>query len=60
MSAEILDLFLCLHQGDGGGGGDGREQRAGDGQEQVQFGRKPVKWVVPQRRGIVPDGMVQT
>jgi hypothetical protein len=48
------------HQGDGGGGGDGHEQRVGDGQEQVKSGRKPVKWVVLRRRGIVPDGMVQT
>ena len=60
VSAESLDLFSCLHQGDGGGGGDGREQRVRDGQEQVKSGRKPVKWVVPRRRGIVPDGMVQT
>ena len=60
VSAESLDLFSCLHQGDGGGGGDGCEQRVGDGQEQVKSGRKPVKWVVPRRRGIVPDRMVQT
>ena len=48
VSAESLDLFSCLHQGDGGGGGDGREQRVRNGQEQVKSGRKPVKWMVPR------------
>ena len=48
------------HQGGGRGGGEGRVQRVGDCQKQIKSGRKPAKWMVPKKRGIVPDGMVQT
>ena len=41
------------HQEGGGEGEEGRGERVGDGQLPGRTGRKPAKWVVPMRRGIV-------
>ena len=49
------------HQEGGGGGGGEREQRVGDDGGAVKPSRRSVGWVVPRRRrGIVPDGIVQS
>ena len=52
--------MIVTNQGDVGEGGRGRGLGVGDGREQGKTGRKPVKWVLPRRRGIVLGGMVQT
>ena len=49
------------HQEGGGVGGGGREQRVGDDGGAVKPGRRSVGWVVPRRRrGVVPDGIMQS
>ena len=49
------------HQEGGGGGGGEREQHVGDDGGAVKPSRRSVGWVVPRRRrGIVPDGIVQS
>ena len=59
---EGPDVRASSQGGDGDGqGGEGRGERVGESEEPVKQASRPVKWkVVRRKRGVIPDGLVQT
>ena len=58
---NVIPVDVTCHQGGDEEGGEADGERVGDGAVAAQAGKRRVQWKVPKRRrGVIPDGMVQS
>ena len=58
---SVIPVDVTCHQGGDEVGGEGDGESVGDGAVAAQAGKRRVRWKVPKkRRGVIPDGMVQS
>ena len=61
MEESVRPVDVTCHQGGDEAGGEADGERVGDGAVAFQAGKRRVRWKVPKkRRGVIPDGMVQS
>ena len=61
MDESVIPVDVTCHQGGDEAGGEGDGESVRDGAVAVQAGKRRVRWKVPKkRRGVNPDGMVQS
>ena len=58
---NVIPVDVTCHQGGEEEGGEADGERVGDGEGAAKAGIRRVQWKVPKRRrGVIPDGMVQS